>query len=148
VEFGLDGDLTAEGVASRAFFDGPDDILATHQWLLAHGDKMEQVKARAVPDLDWRYRIEPENGPSLGVLSERVNLDLFEIGKDVQTVLALNRRLRPAYGPNHLKTFGAYTIVLHPDDPCRNRLHEPWATSGFMLAPVVQGFDMVYFRPY
>jgi hypothetical protein len=148
VEFGHNGDLTAEGVASRAFFGGADDVMAAHQWLLTNRGKIEQVRARAVPELEWRYRIEPENGPSLGVLSATVNGELFEIGNDVKTELALNRRLRPAYGPNHLKIFGACTLVLHPDDPCRNRLHDPWATSGFILAPVVHGFDMVYFRPY
>lgn len=148
VEFGHDGDLSAEGVAGRAFFRGADEVGAAHQWLLTHADRIEQFKAHAVPDLDWRYRVEPENGPPLAFLSERVNSDLFEIGKDVKKALGWNGRLRPAYGPDHLKTFGAFTFVLHPDDPCRDRLHEPWATSGFVLAPVVQGFDMIYFRTY
>ena len=148
VEFGHDGDLQAEGVAGRAFFGSADQVGAAHQWLLAHIGSINQAKARAVPEFSWRYRIEPENGPPLGVLSERVNSDLFRIGEDVKKSLSECRGLRPAYGPNHLKIFGACTMVLHPDDPCRSRLHEPWATSGFVLAPVVQGFDMIYFKSF
>jgi len=148
VEFGHDGDLDVEGVAGRALFRTADEVGAAHQWLLTHADRVGPVKARALADHDWRYRVEPAEGPPLAFLAERVNSDLFKIGKQVKTALGWNRRLRPAFGPDHLKTFGASTFVLHPDDPQKDLLHEPWATSGFVLAPVVQGFDMIYFKTY
>ena len=82
----------------------------------------------------------------MAYLSDRMQHELFAIGDDVKEDLKWRRKLHPSGGPNHLKIFGASTLVLHPDDPCGDLLHEPWATSGFVLAPVVQGFDMVYFR--
>ena len=84
----------------------------------------------------------------MAFLSNAVNGDLFKIGKDVGSALGWTRNLRPSFGPNHLKSFGAQTLVVHPDDPKKNLLHEPWATSGFVLAPVVQGFDVVGFKAY
>jgi hypothetical protein len=148
VELGRDGDLSAESVAGRSLFNSAADVEAAHQWLVTHTGGIEQVKARAVPDLNWRYRIEPVNGPPLGMLAEQVNSDLFGIGEDVRKELAWDSNLRPAYGPNHLKIFGSCSMVMHSDDPYRKRLHEPWATSGFVLSPVLQGFDMIYFKAY
>jgi hypothetical protein len=148
VEFGRDGDLSADGVAGRKLFDSRDDVVAAHKWLLANTARIVPAKACAVPELDWRYRVMPEGGPPVALLSRNVNNDLFEIGKGVQRWLNQNGRLRPAHGPEHLKIFGACTLVLHPDDTQKDVLHEPWATSGFVLAPVVQGFDMIYFRRY
>ena len=148
VEFGRAGDLGIEGVAGRSLFRTADEVVAVHEWLLANADSIRRVSAKAVGELDWRYRVVPEGGPPIGFLAERVNSDLFEIGRDVQKTLEWSRSLRPDYGPEYLKTFGASTLVLHPDDPQKDLLHEPWATSGFVLAPVVQGFAMIYFKTY
>jgi hypothetical protein len=148
VEFGHAGDMTVEGVAGRGFFRTAEQVSAAHAWLLAHMNAIQQVKARAAADLNWRYRVEPEGGPPLAFLAQAVNKDLFNIGRDVLKALEWTGKLRPDGGPDHLKTFGACTLVLHPDDPQRDLLHEPWATSGFVLAPVVQGFDMIYFKKY
>lgn len=148
VEFGRSGDLEIEGVAGRRLFRSADDVGATHQWLIGNADRIQRASAQAVGALGWRYRVVPENGPPIAFLSEHVNRDLFDIGRDVQHTLRWSGRLRPDCGPNHLKTFGVSTLVLGPDDPQRDLLHEPWATSGFVLAPVVQGFDMIYFKAY
>jgi hypothetical protein len=148
VEFGRQGDLAPEGVAGRSLFSSPDEVIAAHQWLLANAGEIVAAAGKADPGRNWRYSVTPEKGPPVAYLSEDVNGDLFSIARDVQTRLRWSRRLRPNYGPGHLKTFGACTLVLAPDHPEKERLLEPWATSGFMLAPVIQGFDMIYFKTY
>jgi hypothetical protein len=146
VEFGRAGDLSAEGVAGRGLFGSAESVIAAQCWLVDNANRIMPASARAVAELDWRYRIDPKEGPPMAYLADRIGRELFAIGDDVQEDLSLRRKLHPSGGPHHLKIFGACTLVLHPDDPCRDLLHEPWATSGFVLAPVVQGFDMVYFR--
>jgi hypothetical protein len=146
VEFGRVGDLTPEGVAGQSLFKSPDDVAVAQQWSLAHSYEIVPAAGEADPVRDWRYAITPTGGPVVGYLSEQVNKDLFSIGRDLQTRLNWSRKLRPNYGPRHLKSFGACTLVLAPDHSEKGLLHEPWATSGFMVAPVVQGFDMIYFR--
>ena len=42
---------------------------------------------------------------------------------------------------------GVRTIVLPPDAPECETLHEPWRSSGIMLAPLIFGYSTVYF-PY
>ena len=148
VEFGRQGDLTPEGVAGRSLFSSPDEVLAAHQWLLANVGSIGPAAGKADPNRNWRYKVMPEKGPPVAYLSENVNSDLFSIARDVKERLKWSGRLRPHYGPEHLKIFGACTLVLSPDHPEKERLHEPWATSGFALAPVIQGFDMIYFRTY
>ena len=148
VEFGRQGDLTPEGVAGRSLFSSPDEVIAAHQWLLANTGEIVAAAGKADPGRNWRYSVTPEKGPPVAYLSENVNGDLFSIARDVQARLRWSRKLRPNYGPGHLKTFGACTLVLAPDHPEKERLLEPWATSGFMLAPVIQGFDMIYFTTY
>jgi hypothetical protein len=148
VEFGRDGDVTIEGTAGRTLFRNAEDVEAAQQWLAGHVDRIVPATARAVPDLNWRFRVVPQGGPPLTFLSAHVGNDLFEVGKSVQKALKGSRPLRPSGGPDHLKTFGACTLVVSPDDPQKDLLHEPWASSGFVLAPALQGFDMVYFKPY
>ena len=148
VEFGRDGDVTIDGTAGRTLFRTPADVEEAQQWLAGHVDRIVPATARAMPDLNWRYRVVPEGGPPLTYLSAHVGSDLFEVGKSVRKALEGDRPLRPNGGPDHLKIFGACTLVLAPDDPQKDLLHEPWASSGFVLAPALQGFDMVYFKPY
>jgi hypothetical protein len=148
VEFGRQGDLTPEGVAGRSLYGSADQVIAAHNWLLAHLNIIVPAAAQADAAHGWRYRITPKNGPTVAYLPDSVNGDLFSIGGDVQAKLGWSKRLRPSYGPNHLKIFGACTLVLDPEKPDKDALYVPWSTSGFVLAPVVQGFDMIYFRTY
>ena len=38
-------------------------------------------------------------------------------------------------------------MVLRPDSPEADTLHEPWRTTGMVLAPVVVGYTTLYFPP-
>ena len=45
----------------------------------------------------------------------------------------------------YLHVQGVRTIVLHPDAPECEALHEPWSSSGIMLAPLILGYSTVSF---
>jgi hypothetical protein len=148
VEFGRQGDITPEGVAGRTLFKSAQDVVVAQHWLASHLNQIIAVSGRADPSHTWRYAVAAKDAPAVAYLSDSINSDLFTIGRDVQARLKWSRKLRPNYGPDHLKTFGACTLVLAPENPEKDLLHEPWSRSGFVLAPVVQGFAMIYFRTY
>jgi hypothetical protein len=91
-------------------------------------------------------RAEDSHTP-FALLSERINDDLFETGGKIRDCVTGAPRLRPIGKLSYLRAFGCRTLVS-PSEFDRSALHEPWATSGFMLAPMLQGFVMSYFRGY
>ncbi|MFC6519807.1 hypothetical protein ACFQAT_08475 [Undibacterium arcticum] len=70
---------------------------------------------------------------------------MTDIAFKVNEIVHLNRCKIPNE-IRYLKSFGARTLAVAPDDPIREMLHAPWRDSGFMLAPLVLGYGMVYFR--
>jgi hypothetical protein len=148
VEIGRQGDMTFESVAGLKPFAAADDVRNSHEHVFNNASTISAASAVAVPGCDWRYRVSTGEGLSLAYLAETVNKDLFNVGREVRKDLEWDTNLRPGDGLSHLRIFGASTLVLHPDDPQKALLHEPWASSGFALAPVIQGFGMVYFRSY
>ena len=83
----------------------------------------------------------------IATLSQSVNSDLFNIGNDIQASLK-GRRRRPPSTIRHLHVHGVRTIVLPPDAPEAERLHEPWRSSGIMLSPLVLAYTKAYFPYY
>jgi len=145
VEIGRSGDITADGLVGISTFATPDDAGSAQKWLQDYSGELQM--AIAISGSDFGYRVSREKDtPTLAVLNNQVNKDLFEIGRRI----ASNHpgvNLRPNGAIPYIRIFGARSVVVAPDDK-RFDLHEPWATSGFMLAPVVQAFTMVSFRKY
>ena len=61
-------------------------------------------------------------------------------------VLALSGGLDSVFLMKAISMSGIRTLAVAPDDEVREQLHSPWRESGFVLAPMVLGYGMAYFR--
>ncbi|TYK60393.1 MULTISPECIES: UvrD-helicase domain-containing protein [Pseudomonas] len=141
VEIGRDGDITARGLVGCSEFSAAD-ASAGQAFLTKVADVVTTYKLEADPDLDWRYRIHTgSEGFCVGALSRNLTYDLWEI--------LANRNQKQSHKPpsyvNHVRGQGCATIVLGPDDNDLETLHEPWASSGFVLTPRIAAFPPFYF---
>ena len=73
-----------------------------------------------------------------------VNADLFTVARAVQEKTGGPQR-RPPDAFRHLHVYGIRTVVLPPDSPEAETLHDPWRSSGIILAPLILGYTTVYF---
>jgi hypothetical protein len=145
VEIGHDGDIGAEGLAGRRFFANPAAVHAAQSRIRSFADETVSLVAESDRDADFVYRLKEDGqGDCLAVLSQAVNYDLFTVADVVQRKLGGGRR-RPPDTIRHLHVRGVRTIVLPPDAPEGETLHEPWRSSGIMLAPLVLGYSTAYF---
>lgn len=142
VEVGRDGDISARGLVGRSVFNAADAAEA-QAFLERVAGVVTTFSLKADPDLDWRYRILPEDdGPlSVGSLSRNVSYDLWGI-LDKQ-----NQRQshKPPGFVKHVRGLGCSSIVLASDDSELEVLNEPWASSGFMLTPRISAFPPFFF---
>lgn len=148
VEIGRDGDIDAEGLVGRRLFADERSARTAQAQCAKLTGKISKASAVAGPaTLDYRYAVSSEEvgSPVLCYLSRRVNYDLFEIAKVVDNIAHL-RRMKPPKDIKYLRVFGVRTLVVGSDDEARGKLHAPWRDSGFLLAPLVIGYSMAWFR--
>ncbi len=148
VEIGRNGDIGAEGLVGRALFSSPEEAQESQSRIANLEGSIHGAGGMSEHlETGWRYSIQSECWPeeTLCYLNNRVDHDLFDIARIIDGVLH-RHCLRPPSKLLHLRTFGARTLVVRPDDPDRELLHSPWRDSGFMLAPLVLGYGMSYFR--
>jgi hypothetical protein len=148
VEIGRDRDIDAEGLVGKRFFADEKSAKQAQAHIMAIAGGIRKAVAKSsTRALDYRYAItfEEESDQVLCYLAPRLNRDLFEIAKVVDGLVHLNRK-KPPTGFKHLRLFGVRTLAFGPDDPVRETLHRPWRDSGFMLAPLVIGYSMAWFR--
>ncbi|WP_296721011.1 UvrD family DEAD/DEAH box helicase [Erythrobacter sp.] len=142
IELGRSGDITARGLAGRSEH-AQADVRTAQDYLARVADVVTTYRLEADPDLDWRYRIRAGDcdGPCVGVMSRNLTYDLWDI--------LANRNQRSSHRPpgyvNHVRGLGCATIVLGSDDPELGTLNEPWASSGFLLAPRIAAFPPFFF---
>lgn len=141
VEVGRNGDITARGLVGRSELSAADARVG-QAFLAKAADVVTTYKLEADPNLEWRYRIRVgDTGPCVGVLSRNLTLDLWEI---LEKKNQKHSHKPPGY-VNHVRGQGSATIVLGPDDSDLETLNEPWATSGFVLAPRIAAFPPFFF---
>ncbi|MEF2074593.1 UvrD-helicase domain-containing protein [Consotaella aegiceratis] len=145
VEIGHDGDIGAEGLAGRRFFANPAAVRIAQSRIRSFADETVSLVAESDRDTDFVYRLKEDGqGDCLAVLSQAVNYDLFTVADAVRRSLGGGKR-RPPDTIRHLHVRGVRTIVLPPEAPEGETLHEPWRNSGIMLAPLVLGYSTAYF---
>jgi hypothetical protein len=145
VEIGRDNDIEAEGLAGRRFFRNAGEIRTSQERIRAFADNTVSLVAECDRSTDFAYRLR-EDGQKrcLAVLSQGVNSDLFEIADKVRAKVGGDKR-RPPDTLRHLHVRGVRTIVVTPDWPECELLHEPWRSSGILLAPLVLGYTTAFF---
>ena len=140
-EIGREGDLECIATVGRDLHASPEDCEATQTWLAEHAAAVLDAEAAWIGDGDYRYRVQVEGTPPVGILHSNVNEALFQIARRTGRPQG-----RPPRKIKHLRILGATTVCLHPDHENLPEMHEPYATSGIFLAPVVQGLVPVYFQ--
>jgi len=148
VEIGRNGDIDAEGLVGRALFPTTATAKKSQAQVISLARDIFPAYANiGTSESDWRYAVSSSQYPDHPILhlSIKVNYDMFDIARAVDEVVHLDKK-KPPGQINHLRTFGTRTLVLKPDDPTRTLLHAPWCDSGFMLAPLLVGYGMAYFR--
>ncbi|WFU31426.1 UvrD-helicase domain-containing protein [Bradyrhizobium brasilense] len=137
-EVGRAGDLDASSLVGRAVFASEEDALAA-QARLRKTPVMTEMYAHAVRELDYRYALRTADRERVCFLSRHFKDDLYSVAK------SCGRRAEPGYLA-YVRSIGIRTLAVEPDDPVLERLHEPWRSSGFMLAPMLAGFGTTKFR--
>ena len=141
VEIGREGDFTARGLVGRSELSA-EDALAAQSFLTQVADVVTSYKLAADPDLDWRYRIQTASETlSIGAFSRNLTYDLWDILANKKQ----KQSHRPPLRVNHVRGQGCATVVLGPDDTDLGALHQPWASSGFVLMPRIAAFPPFYF---
>lgn len=141
VEVGRDGDITARGLVGRSEFSAAD-AKTGQAFLTKAADVVTTYKLEADPEFDWRYRIRVgDGGPCVGLISRNLTHDLWEM---LEKKKQRHSHKPPGY-VNHVRGQGSSTIVLGPDDSDLEALNEPWANSGFVLAPRIAAFPPFFF---
>ena len=147
VEIGRVNDIDAITLAGKGLFASSRDAERAQNRIGLLSGKMSKAEGKlGSKGQDYRYNIFlPENPDvTLCFLSEQVNRDMFKVAETVDSLVGLRKKNPPAKLP-YLRTFGTRTVALRPDDPIREALHTPWCDSGFLLAPMLMGYGMVYF---
>jgi hypothetical protein len=134
VEIGRAHDINARGLVGRSTFASVKDARKAQEYLL-NNPFLTGIRAFACEELDWNFAIETPDGLRLGALSEKVGSDLKEVAKKCGG-WAAPRSLA------HIRSIGVRSIVLRPEDSSLDELHEPWRSSGFVLAPMLTGICM------
>lgn len=136
VEVGRAGDLDAAGLVGKRTFSHQE--AAEEAQLRWRTPQLGGLHARAVAELDWDYALEDSDNQRLGMFSANFKSGLREVARQC------DRFPPPSFLP-HLRSSGARTIAVGPEDPQLEQLHEPWKTSGFLLAPLLTGFAVTSF---
>lgn len=135
VEVGRDGDIWPGGLAGRDFFS-PDQAA----WAQARCQELaatpRAARADRLPGRTSRFYgvIADDDEAPCAILSSKVHDDLWELAKIAGTDA---ENLIPPRRLGHLRLVGARTVAVSAEEAEALRLNEPWASSGFMLAPIV-----------
>lgn len=142
VEIGRSGDVEAAGLVGRRFFESASLALRAQTRIAGIRRGIHLAAARrSGPEMDYAYGVSLSTKPDepLVFLSGSVNKDLFQIARNLR-----KRQLPRQF--SGLRSLGARTIALSPDDPACAVLHHPWSESGFVLAPLVVGYGALPFK--
>ena len=137
VEIGRAYDIDARGLVGRATFAAVQDARRAQEYI-SQNSAISGLHAFSCKELGWNFAIETPDATRLGALSDRVKSDLEAIAKRCESWPP------PKFLP-HIRSIGLRTIALRPDDPFTEQLHEPWRSSGFLLAPMLIGICMARF---
>jgi hypothetical protein len=138
VEIGRPYDIDAKGLVGRTAFSSAALALEAQEYLL-RTPVMKGMNAQQERELGWAFALETSTKVRLGILSEKVNVDMQEIA----------RRCESWPPPNslwHIRSLGLRSLAVRADDSVVDQLHEPWRTSGFLFAPMLLGVCLANLR--
>jgi hypothetical protein len=131
VEIGRTYDIDVLGLVGRSVFSSARDARKAQEYL-TQNPVLTGLRAFASEELGWNFAIETADGVRIGALSEKIVSDLKEVAKRCDS-------WPPPRALAYLRSIGLRSIALRPDDPKLEQLHEPWRSSGFVMAPMLIG---------
>jgi hypothetical protein len=144
IEIGRAEDLAASGLVGRSAM--PLTSAGTAQsFLRQQADTCSTLALRQLgKEESWNYvLVDPDHQDRpVGRLTNRLRDDLWELAMKARE--RTGKKNRPPSSIRHVKVLGSRSIVLAPNDPQLETLHEPWARSGFLLAPRIATFTKAY----
>jgi len=132
IEIGRAHDLQADGLVGRAAFATESEARAA-QALIAQNPLQSEMTARSDHDLGWRFELVTKASERVAVLSPAFRDGVRDIANGAG-------HRAPTFFP-FLRSIGMRSLVVRPDDPVLETLHEPWRSSGFVLAPLLTAFS-------
>ena len=172
VQFGMAGDVDETALVRRDFCDSEQEAVANIDALIDVHRKFVNCDDDRAPPIElflevreggekpeYRYRIQLGNDDDgseqvLGWLSQSVGYDLLAVAKELGKRLS-RQNLRPPtkvtgyvdkktdeYRPA-LRMLGLRTVAVSPE--MAEDLHEPFRSSGLLLAPILFGFPRIMF---
>jgi hypothetical protein len=90
-------------------------------------------------DLGWALELQSPDKKRIGALSAKVRADLRDIAN------LCDKWPPPKFLP-HIRSMGLRSMALHADDAAVDHLHQPWRSSGFLLAPMLVGISLTRFK--
>ena len=148
IELGRDGDFDDLSVVSQAFQTDSKSAAAVQSMLLRLGGSpvSAQMYRTAAGGGEYRWILgTSDRGQQIAQANDLVNKDLWEISASAASSRG-GTRMRPPSSINHLHMLCCRTVVRAHGDASLPLLHEPWASSGFWLAPVVFAYSTAYFN--
>ncbi|KAB2688933.1 UvrD-helicase domain-containing protein [Brucella tritici] len=145
VEIGRPEDVGAAFLVGRSCMSA-EEAAKAQAWLGVHcGTMVNGLRIASSADQQWNYRLfDPGADVTLGWFTPRLRDDLWSIAN----ILAARKgvKLRPPTSVWYIKARGSRTIAIPAGDPQLEKLHEPWAQSGFLLAPRCASFTRAEFK--
>jgi UvrD-like helicase family protein len=142
VEIGRASDFVVEGLTGKKYYADPLFAKRAQNLIAGLRRGIHFASARlGDKDSGYCYGVSVDALPNQRIvtLDRSVNSDLFLVARNL-------RRKYPPSRLSNLRTLGARTVAVSPDDPVGSALHHPWSESGFMLAPLLIGYSTLEFR--
>lgn len=138
IEIGREEDFSPAGLVGNSHSTS-GEAFAAQEWLRRHAGVIMGFELHRDGDLDWNYRLRnPDDDATLAVLTRRFHDDFWEVARRVSD--NAGSKMSPPPHVRHIQALGCRTLVVAADDPAIERLHAPWAQTGFLLAPRVASF--------
>jgi hypothetical protein len=137
MEVGMNNDFDLLSLA----VDDEEAVTDRQDWLWENATQPVKLEARY--ESESRRNVLYAGDRRLGFLTQAFSKDLFAIAKKVGEVDG--QPYRPGSVIRDIRMTGVTTAVLPAAR--RSEATAPWRHSGFLLAPVISGFPLVYFNP-
>lgn len=155
-QFGLQGDINELGIISRneGLCATQNQAEKNHANLLSlWKNSKEKGELQNVSGLLCQVDIDGVKKYLYSFTSARNTIAFSGDGLDRDLWATANKlqekahsgRLRPPEEIKPLRLIGLRTCAIAPDSPLEYEVHEPFAKSGFFLAPMIVGFPSIFF---
>lgn len=147
IEIGRESDLDPYSVVSKNYFSQAE-ALEIQQQLAELVDETPvplDVSWPSCHDFNYQIRVKSDGASTskpIGYFTQHLNKELFSV---LHCIPDCSNMFRPPEWLPHLYLIGVSTFATNEDDARLQETHEPFATTGIWLIPIVLGYPKVHF---